>query len=82
MVVFMRPEGEVLKGTSTVSLQCAQCSNTTEHVVWKQPHGPQVGTVFSRRKTLGMKKYFLVCPTCNAIAQELTKEQAVAMRGT
>ena len=80
MVMFVKPEGERVKNTKTTLLECTNCGNKTEHIVWKQPYGPQVGTIFSRRKTLGMKKYYLVCPTCQTAAKELTKEQVLAMK--
>ncbi|OGK35379.1 hypothetical protein A3F58_00035 [Candidatus Roizmanbacteria bacterium RIFCSPHIGHO2_12_FULL_37_9b] len=80
MVMWITPKGEILKGTKTISMKCTNCGNLTEHVVWKQPHGFQLGTIFSRRKTLGMKKYFLLCPTCQNASKEITKEQALAMR--
>lgn len=77
---FMTPQGEVVSGTRTVQLECANCGNVADHMVWKHPHGPQLGTVFSRTKTVGMKKYFLVCSICRAASKELTKDQALAMR--
>lgn len=76
---FVTPQGKVLKGTKTVSKKCEHCGNTTDHFVWKQPHGPQIGFIFNPNM-LGMKKYYLVCPTCNAAERELTKEQAYAMK--
>ncbi|MCB9805808.1 hypothetical protein H6775_01445 [Candidatus Nomurabacteria bacterium] len=77
---IIQPEGEIVKGTKTLSKQCEHCGNVTDHFVWKQPYGFQVGTIFSRRKTLGMKKYYLVCPVCKQADRELTREQALNMK--
>ena len=69
-----------MSGTKTVSKKCVSCKNTSEHVVWKEPHGPQIGTIFSRTKMLGMKKYYLICPVCSTVERELTREQVDAMK--
>lgn len=76
---IVEPQGEILKNSDTYNKICSNCKNQVDFVVWKEPYGPQMGTIFSRSKTLGMKKFYLVCPTCNFVDKELTKEQALNM---
>jgi len=70
----------LLKGASTQELKCQNCGNTTDHDVYVVPRGFQLGIVFMKRSLVGMRSYFLVCPTCGFMGKQLTKEQAVAMR--
>lgn len=69
-----------LEDAKQISQKCEHCGNTTEHFVYIRPHGPQVGIVFMKKPLLSKKQYLLVCPTCNFVAKELTKEQAYAMQ--
>jgi hypothetical protein len=74
-------EGWELEGARTLQQKCSHCSNTTDHVVCVHPKGFQLGTVFRKKPLIGKRQYFLACPTCSFIAKELTKEQAMAMKG-
>jgi len=67
-------------GTRTEQLQCPNCHNTTDHVVYEVPKGPQLGLIFTKEPLLGFRSYYLVCPTCGYMTKQLTKAQALAMR--
>jgi hypothetical protein len=69
-------EGWHLQNSLTKTLKCTHCGNTTDHFVYVAPHGIQVGLIFMSKPVLGMRKYFLACPTCDHLTRELTKEQA------
>jgi hypothetical protein len=68
--------GWPLENSSTQTLKCPHCGNTTDHFVYVAPHGFQIGLAFMSRPLLGAKKYFLACPTCSNLTREITKEQA------
>lgn len=62
--------------TKTVRKKCLNCDNTTEHYVLGTLIGPALGFIFQPAKTkLGFRKYYLVCPICNHISNELTKTE-------
>ena len=65
----------------TTRCQCPRCGNTSEHRVYIIPHGPQLGLVFLSKPLLGLRKYYLTCPVCGGLTREITKEQALALRG-
>ncbi len=69
-----------MENSTTQSMKCPNCGNTTEHVVYVHPHGPVVGLIFMKKPLLSMKQYFLACPICSHLTKELTKQQAEAMR--
>lgn len=73
-------EGWKMEGTSCRTLKCTHCNNTADHFVYVAPYGPQLGIVFMRKPLVGMRKYFLACPVCGFLAQELTREQAESLR--
>lgn len=77
---FMRGKAWPLEGAQAVQRICSNCNNTSGHVVYVAPHGPQLGLIFLRKPLVGLRKYFLVCPVCGQSSQELTKEQAFAMK--
>jgi len=54
---LVKPRGVVLKGSKTISQHCANCNNDADFVIWREPFGFQVGTIFSRTNMVGMKKY-------------------------
>lgn len=70
-----------LENSGTISDTCANCHNTGQHFVYVAPVGFQMGVVFSRKPLLGAKKYFLACPVCGHLSKELSREQALALRG-
>lgn len=79
--MFLKTNGGwVLENSSTQQMKCPNCRNTTDHVVYVHPYGPQVGLIFLSKPLLSLKKYFLACPVCSHLAKELTKEQAHSMR--
>jgi hypothetical protein len=78
----MSGEGWRMEGANTVKLKCGNCGNTTDHFVYITHSGPQVGCALFWRHSVGGRKHYLVCPTCNTAAKELTSEQANAMKGT
>lgn len=80
-MIFKRFEGWALKGAKTTTSKCSNCNNTADHIVHVAPYGPQFGVVFRKKPLAGMKKYFLVCSICGHPSRELTKPQALAMRG-
>lgn len=71
-----------LDGSQTVLDTCANCHNTAPQFVYVAPVGFQMGVVFSRKPLLGARKYFLACPVCGHLIKELSREQALAMRGS
>jgi Zn finger protein HypA/HybF involved in hydrogenase expression len=70
-------DGWVLASTRTVSLQCDNCQNTGEHVVWVHPGGLQLGFMLMKKCISTNKKYYLMCPTCSNATRELTKYEAL-----
>lgn len=72
--------GWIMENTTTQSMRCQNCGNTTDHVVYVHPYGPQVGLVFLQRPLLSLKQYFLACPVCSHLAKQLSKPQAEALR--
>ena len=78
---FKEFNGWVLENSKTVEKKCTNCSNTGDHVVYVAPHGPQLGLVFMKKSLVGMRKYFLVCSICGNVTDEISKEQAMAMKG-
>ena len=72
--------GWIMKNTTTQRMRCPNCGNTTDHVVYVHPYGPQIGFIFLERPLLSMKQYFLACPVCSHLTKDLTKMQAEALR--
>lgn len=73
--------GWELENAKTTSFLCSNCNNTTEHFVFVAPYGPQAGLIFLKKPILGARKYFLACPICGNLTKEITKEQALALKG-
>lgn len=73
--------GWELEGAKRVTMECPTCGNTTDHVAWVHPGGLQVGFLLSKKCMSTNKQYFLACPTCKKLSVELTKEQALSLRG-
>jgi len=72
--------GWELEGAGTVSIRCPHCHNTSEHFVYVAPYGFQLGVIFAAKPLVGKRKYFLACPVCGWLTQEISKEQAYALR--
>lgn len=79
MVFIKSWDAPVVEGTRAVSLQCAHCHNQTEHRI-HVVHSFGVGIVFMKTPLFSVKKYYLVCPTCRNVAQELSSAQLSAYR--
>jgi hypothetical protein len=79
-VFFKSQDGWVMENAIPQKMRCPNCSNTSDHLVYVHPYGPQVGLIFLRKPLLSMKQYFLACSICSHLTKELTKEQAQSMR--
>ena len=77
---FRNNPGWEQENSATVQSTCSHCNNTTEHVVYVAPAGIHVGFIFSKKPLLGRLNYFLACPTCGTLAQQISKEQAHSLR--
>lgn len=77
---FKRAEAWPLEGARTVERKCSNCHNMSQHVVYVVPTGPSLGLIFLKKPLLGRRNYFLTCPVCGTTNQELSKEQAMAMK--
>jgi hypothetical protein len=77
---FRTYQGWQLEHSRTVEQKCNRCGNTSDHIVYVEPKGFQVGVIFSKKPLLGARSYFLLCSTCGNLAQELTVAQAMAMK--
>lgn len=72
--------GWAQEDSTTQSLKCPNCGNTSDHYVYVEPYGLQLAFIFMERPLLGMKKYFLACSKCDHKTKEISKEQAEVMR--
>lgn len=70
----------LVENTRTKKIICENCNNETEHEVLEQPYGPCVGAFWAKKPLLSLKYYYLVCPICSTIAENLTKEQMIRMK--
>ncbi len=77
---FKSRNGWFMKNANVEKIRCLNCGNTTDHAVYVNPYGPQVGFIFFSKPLLSMKQYFLTCPVCSYFTKELTKEQAHSLR--
>lgn len=75
-MIIRTSDGWNLGEANTGSEKCGNCSNTITPVVYVRPFGPQIGLAFLKKPLISRKQYFLICPICSAIANELTKELA------
>jgi hypothetical protein len=67
-----------IKSAPTLTLDCSNCKNTTEHeLYWIVPgrYMKYMGKVVA-----GTKHYVYVCPICRYVGREITKEQALALK--
>jgi hypothetical protein len=67
--------GWAQENSDTQVLKCSNCFNNTPHFVYVAPYGPQLGFIFLSKPFVGMRKYFLACPTCQNLTREITKQQ-------
>lgn len=83
MALFFRNfERWALDGAKPIKLKCEKCRNTNDHVIMVDPVLPilQFGP-FGKKPLLSLKKYFVTCSICGHDAKELSKDQAMAMKG-
>ncbi len=66
--------------SNTLSVRCPNCGNTCDHYIYVAPYGIQIGVIFMKRPLLSLKKYFLLCSTCDFVNREISKQQAESMR--
>ncbi len=78
MVFIKNWGGWELEGFKGVELDCPKCHNKTEHAVCAFPVGVTVGLPFFKKPWWSLKKFVLVCPICQNLTKELTKQEAMA----
>lgn len=66
--------------SNTQAVFCAMCGKDTDHYVYVQPDGIQIGFFLLKRPIWGGKKFFLTCPGCKNRTKEIAKGEARRLR--
>jgi hypothetical protein len=77
---FRSYQGWKLEGSRSMQQRCSHCGNTCDHIVYVEPRGIQIGVIFSKKPLIGARNYYLTCSICGDPAQQLTYDQAMAMK--
>lgn len=72
-------ESSMVPDARTITRKCLNCKNESEHVLCVE-HKFGIGLIFIKDPLFSFKKYYLVCPVCTRASEELSKEQADALR--
>jgi hypothetical protein len=67
-----------VKRAPTLRMDCSNCQNTTEHQLWWMV--PGMNFRYMGMVVAGKKVYVYICPVCQHIGKEVTKEQAAALK--
>ena len=67
-----------VKSAPTLRIDCTNCKNTTDHQLWWVVPGKNLR--YMGMVVAGTKVYIYVCPICQNIGKEVSKEQVAALK--
>ena len=70
-------EATLVENTKKVKMTCDNCGKEDEQRIYEVP-GIGFGLIFLKKPLLATKKYYFICPICNNITKQITKEQVGA----
>lgn len=71
-----------VKDIEPIKMNCPNCNNKSDHQVYENYYGPQIGIIFMKKPLLSKKQYLLVCTICESVNKQISKEQVESFKNS
>lgn len=75
-------KGYPINSAKTKEILCTNCKNLSDHEVFAFPKGLQLKFIWMpQRMGVGLRDYFLKCPICDNLTEQLTLADVNELKG-